>query len=228
VVKNAVNYPGLTNQPDQGTSRWPLVGLIRPFLRAQFGQPRGMVGAIAGRLMARDKSNTERIRWTLSLLDLKPEDRVLEIGFGPGIAVEQASRIASDGFVAGVDHSDVMLRQAVRRNARAIDDGRVALRLASAAQLPQFDGPFDKIFSINSIHFWENPVESLRGLRELLKPSGLIAVTLQPRSRTATDETTRIIGEELVGKLERAGFSRCRLELHAIKPVVVACALGSR
>ena len=227
-MKNAVNYPGLTNQPDQGTSRWPLVGLIRPFLRAQFGRPSGLFGAIAGRLMARDKANTERIRWTLSLLDLKPEDRILEIGFGPGIAVERASQIASNGFVAGVDHSEVMLRQAVRRNARAVDNGRVALRLASAAQLPQFDEPFDKIFSINSIHFWENPVESLREMRELLKPSGLIAVTMQPRSRTATDETAKIIGQELVTKLERAGFSHCRLELHAIKPVVVACALGRR
>ena len=227
-MKNAVNYPGLTNQPDQGMARWPLVGLIRPFLRAQFGRPSGVFGSIAGRLMARDKSNTERIRWTLSLLDLKPDDRILEIGFGPGIAVEQASQIASKGFVAGVDHSEVMLRQAVRRNARAIDNGRVALQLASAAELPRFGEPFDKIFSINSIHFWPNPIESLKEMRELLKPSGLLAVTMQPRSRTATDEATKIIGQELVTKLERAGFSDCRLELHAIKPVAVACALGRR
>jgi hypothetical protein len=65
-------------------------------------------------------------------------------------------------------------------------------------------------------------------MRELLKPSGLLAVTMQPRSRTATDEATKIIGQELVTKLERAGFSDCRLELHAIKPVAVACALGRR
>ena len=36
-------------------------------------------------------------------------------------------------------------------------------------------------------------------LRGMLEPGGLIAVTIQPRSRNATDETTNLIGEELVG-----------------------------
>jgi SAM-dependent methyltransferase len=130
-------------------------------------------------------------------------------------------------MVAGVDHSAVMVRHASKRNARAIRDGRVELRLGSADELPAFDQPFDKIFSINSIHFWENPVESLKRIRQLLKPGGLVAITLQPRSRNATDEAATVIGEELVGNLERAGFSQCRLELRRINPAVVACALGT-
>jgi ubiquinone/menaquinone biosynthesis C-methylase UbiE len=177
--------------------------------------------------MARTKSNTERTRWTLSLLDLKAEDRVLEIGFGPGIAVELASRIASNGLVAGVDHSEVMVRHAIKRNARAVRDGKVVLKLGSAGQLPVFEQPFDKIFSINSIHFWENPVDSLARMRRLLRPGGILAVTMQPRSRNTTEESTKAIGEELVAKLEQAGFSRCRLELRHIDPGVVACALGT-
>jgi ubiquinone/menaquinone biosynthesis C-methylase UbiE len=202
------------------------VRFIRPFLRAQFGQPSGWFGRIAGRIMERDKGNNERIRWTLSLLDLREGDRVLEIGFGPGVAIEQVMRTASRGFVAGVDHSDVMLRLANRRNAAAVRRGQVALQLASASQLPSYDQPFDKIFSINSIHFWEDPVECLRRMRALLKPGGLIAITIQPRSRTATDDTTHVIGRELMAKLEAVGFTNCRLEIRNIKPVAVACALG--
>ena len=73
--------------------------------------------------MAYRPSNQDRIRWTISLLNIKPDDRLLEIGFGPGFAIELVSKITSEGFVAGIDHSEVMVRQASKRNARAIREG---------------------------------------------------------------------------------------------------------
>ncbi len=221
-----VKYPGLANQPDMGRPAGPMVRLLRPLLRAQFGQPSGIVGEVVGTLMAHAKSNTERARWTLSLLGIRPADRVLEIGCGPGVALAAASRMVPRGIAVGIDHSDVMVRQAIRRNVRAIRDGRVRVHLSSAEQLPSFDQPFDKIFAINSVHFWKDPVESITNLRRLLAPGGVLALTLQPRSRNATDETTTIIGQELMAKLQLSGFTDCRLELRHMKPVVVACALG--
>jgi ubiquinone/menaquinone biosynthesis C-methylase UbiE len=152
---------------------------------------------------------------------------VLEIGFGPGIAIDQAARIATGGFVAGIDHSAVMVRQASRRNAEAIQRGRVALQLGTASAPPAFAEPFDKIFTINSIHFWTDPVECLRKLRKLLKAGGRIAITIQPRSRNATDATTTVIGEEIARKLEEAGFSDCRIEIKNLAPRAVACVLAT-
>lgn len=222
----SMDYPGLECQPDNGDQRSRFFRALRRFLRTQFGRPRGFWGHVAGRIMACTPSNHERSRWTVSLLDLQRKDRVLEIGFGPGIAIQAASSIATEGFVAGVDHSEVMVSHAARRNARAVRDGRVALRLGSVAQLPSFDEPFDKVFTINSIHFWDDPVARLRALRDLMKPSGLIAVTIQPRSRNANDEITAQIGHEVVANLERAGFSDCRLEIKQSMPVSIACALG--
>jgi len=225
---NAIfQYPGLHNQPNEGAVRGPLFQAVRRFLRAQFGHPAGVWGSIAGRVMAATPSNNDRIRWTLGLLDIKPADRILEIGFGPGIAIALASELAPHGFVAGIDHSDVMVRQAARRNAAAVLAGRVALLQGAAGNLPSFDKPFDKIFTINSLHFWSDPIACLRQLRGSLKPGGLVAVTLQPRSRGATNEATNVIGKELVMNLERAGFSRCRLETKRAQPVSVVCALGT-
>ena len=100
-----------------------------------------------------------------------------------------------------------MLRQATRRNAQAVKDGRVVLAQASAATPPTFDQAFDKIFTINSIHFWDDPVACLKKLRRLLRPGGLMAVTLQPRTRSATDETTAILGEEIAEKLKHPVLS---------------------
>ena len=65
--------------------------------RNQFTKPTGAMGWIAGRVMA--MKNGHRSEWVFSLLDLKPTDRVLEIGFGSGTDIARASRIAA--FVAG-------------------------------------------------------------------------------------------------------------------------------
>jgi ubiquinone/menaquinone biosynthesis C-methylase UbiE len=178
--------------------------------------------------MAAAPSNNDRIRWTLGLLDIQPSDRVLEIGFGPGVAIAQASQLAANGFVAGVDHSEVMVRQASRRNARGVGEGRIALLQGSAEALPSFGQPFDKIFTINSIHFWSDPVACLHRLAACLTPGGVLAVTLQPRSRNATDAAATAIGQELVQNLERAGLVHCRLETRAAKPASIVCALGTR
>jgi ubiquinone/menaquinone biosynthesis C-methylase UbiE len=176
--------------------------------------------------MARTRSNHERAQWTISLLGIKPGDRILEIGFGPGIAIELASRLTGDGRVVGLDHSAVMIRQAAQRNAVAMRDGRVELHLGSVAELPRFEELFDKIFTINSIHFWEDPLQRLTDLRRVLKPGGMIAVTLQPRSRKATAATTSLVGNELADKLRSAGFTQVTVDIRATRPLPVACVRG--
>ena len=89
----------------------------------QFSRPTGLFGRLAGLIMATRPSNLERNMRTLALADIQPDDRVLEIGFGPGIAIERAAELAKRGKVIGVDHSELMLRQASRRNAIAIAGG---------------------------------------------------------------------------------------------------------
>jgi SAM-dependent methyltransferase len=121
-----------------------------------------------------------------------------------------------------------MMRQALRRNASAVAQGRVHLTCASSARLPVFDEPFDKIFTINSIHFWHRPEDCLRSLYELLKPGGLIAITVQPRSRSATQETAKAIGDELFVALSRVGFVGCRLEVRPAERTSIVCALGRK
>jgi hypothetical protein len=76
-VKTTLKYPGLQHQPHAGARQGWVVHTIRRFLRAQFGQPAGFWGNIAGKIMARAPSNQERIQWTLALLAIKPDDRIL-------------------------------------------------------------------------------------------------------------------------------------------------------
>jgi SAM-dependent methyltransferase len=192
---------------------------------AQFRCPGGFWGPIVGWIMASRSSNRRRNAWAVSLLDVQRSDRVLEIGFGPGIAIQELSRLAVEGQVCGLDHSARMLHQASRRNAAAILAGRVSLSLGSVESLPVFDAPFDKILAVNTVMFWDHPVRRLEDLRHLLRAGGRIAIAHQPRGPGATDATAWTKGEEIAATLSRAGFSDVRTETMALRPAVV-CAIG--
>jgi SAM-dependent methyltransferase len=195
-------------------------------VRAQAGRPTGLGGRAVGLLFAYRSSNRRRNVWAVSLLGVKPQDRVLEIGFGPGIAIRELARFATEGYVCGIDHSELMVRRAKRRNAEGIRRGVVDLRLGSAENLPTFAEPFDKVLTVNAMMFWRDPVARLVELRSLLRGGGVLAVVHQPRGAGAAgDDVAAAKGRELEAALGQAGFSEVRIETMALKPTVV-CVLG--
>jgi SAM-dependent methyltransferase len=191
----------------------------------QAHHPRGAAGRVTGWEMAHRPSNRQRSGWVVSLLAVQPADQVLEIGFGPGLAVAELAR-AGAGHVSGIDHSGVMLRQASRRNAAAIRAGRATLINVPVDQLPAaLDGPFDAILAVNSLGFWPAPAERLAELRRRLAPGGRIAIASQPRCPGATADTSRSAADEVENLLRSAGFTQMRTEtLHLSPPVVCVLA----
>ncbi|MDP4509511.1 class I SAM-dependent methyltransferase [Nonomuraea turcica] len=200
------------------TLKRSILALVR-----QFGHPRGTAGNVAGWVMAHRASNRQRNSWVVSLLDVRPTDRVLEIGFGPGLAIAELSRrVGPSGHVYGVDRSDVMLRQATKRNAAAVQAGRVTLTLGSVEQLPPaLDGPFDIILAVNSLGFWTAPAERLDDLRRRLTPGGRIAIASQPRCPGATRSTSLEAARNITTLLQDAGFTKTRTEILDLGPPVV-------
>ena len=192
--------------------------------RQQFARPTGRFGWLVGHLMA--WKNRERSEYVFSLMELQPKDRVLEIGFGSGTDIRRASREVA--FVAGVDHSDIMLRQAIRRNAEQIGEGRVDLQLASAERLPYPDASFDKAYAINVGQFWKDPVAALSEVARVVKPGGLAVVAIQPRNKGATEDAAHAVGRSMAGALQKAGFSEVRTDSRPMRPVSTVCALALR
>ena len=199
---------------------------LRAWLVAQFAHPRGFWGHVAGWIMAHRRSNIARNRWTVALLDIRPGERVLEIGFGPGIAIQAIAARLAGGQVLGVDHSAVMVHQATRRNARAVAEGRVRLIRGDVADVPAEAGSFQKVLAVNTAMFWREPVARLRELRGRLAPGGTLALTLQPRAPKATDEDAQRAGERLAEQLREAGFAQVRIETLPLRPVSAVCVLG--
>jgi cyclopropane fatty-acyl-phospholipid synthase-like methyltransferase len=193
----------------------------------QFRMPRGVFGVLVGRLMSKRSMNHERSVWTVDLLDLQPGDRVLELGYGPGLGIEAAVGHLSTGRVVGIDHSATMQKMASKRLRALNTRVEVELRLGNVEAPLGNIGEFDKIFSCNVWLFWKDPVQVLKTLRGHLAPGGTIAVTHLPKQTGATRETTMKAGALISAQLSEAGYSQVRQELLDREPVPVVCVLAS-
>ena len=178
---------------------------------SQFRQPRGWLGRLVGWIMATRPSNLARNRWTVELLALAPRHRVLEIGYGPGVAVFMVAAKLTDGRIEGWDHSATMWNVARRRNSLAVAQGRVSLSHGGLEALDTLSGPYDRVYSVNVAQFWPERVTVYKNIRRLLSPGGYVVSTFQPRGRAVSDADALSFGEKLIADMRAAGFVNVEL-----------------
>lgn len=196
---------------------------MKGYLTSQFGHPRGIVGWLVGQIMAYE--NRDRIAWTIAKLDIQPDDQLLEIGIGTGLGIELATEQASEGFVAGIDISETMIRQASRRNAALIHAGRVDLRHGDASALPYEANRFDKLIAINSLHHWADRTAGLRESWRVLKPGGRITIVEQPHG-LRPEAALKRRGEQILARLSAVGFGEVALSCESLNNGPVIYAIG--
>jgi SAM-dependent methyltransferase len=201
---------------------------LRAKVRSQFRHPTGVLGHLAGAIMARRPSNRRRNAWTLEQLAIQTDDHILEIGYGPGRSITHAAALAPNGRVVGVDHSVVMWRQASRRNRATIAAGSVELRRGTIDDLADLPGYFHKVLAVNVFIFWPDPVAVLRHVAALMVSRGILALTVQPRGRNATAEDAQRAGRHMAAALREAGFVEVVVRTLPLTPVDAVCALGRR
>ena len=200
---------------------------LRRHLVRQFHHPSGPLGRLVGRVMATRGANVQRNRWAVDQLAVRPTDRVLEVGFGPGVAIEALVARVTDGVVHGIDHSEVMVRMAARRNATALAAGRLRLTRASVADLDDELAPLDLVLAVNNLGMWPDPPAQLERLARLVRPGGRIAIGSQPRTPDADADTARRAGEEVAGLLAEVGLADIETRQLDLEPPMVLV-IGTR
>ncbi|NMC35838.1 class I SAM-dependent methyltransferase [Candidatus Beckwithbacteria bacterium] len=155
------------------------------------------------------KLNQKQNQWVLSLLDLQKDDKVLEIGFGPGLNLQ---KIALTNKVWGVEISKTMLQIAQKKNKALIDSGKLQLQLAPAEQLPFVANFFDTVISVHVIYFWPDLEKVFREIRRILKPSGLFVLYFVYPTIISGSHFILRKPEEIMISLKKSGFKKITLK----------------
>jgi ubiquinone/menaquinone biosynthesis C-methylase UbiE len=109
---------------------------------------------------------------------LRPGQRVLDLGCGPGtITVDLARRVSPGGSVLGIDPADDVVARARRNHADTGDaELDVTFAVGDAYALEHAPGTFDVVHAHQVLQHLTDPVRALREARRVLRPGGLLAV----------------------------------------------------
>jgi len=144
----------------------------------QLRRPSGLLANLTGNQM--NISNDSLYKLVISQLELKEGEHLLEIGFGNGKFFPELYENAGRILISGVDLSNEMVNQAIKKNLSLFESGRLRVHVGSSENLPFEDNCFDKIICINVIYFWEVPEIHLKEIYRVLKPGGILFTGFRP------------------------------------------------
>lgn len=198
---------------------YPTQSKIKQFLFTQFGKPTGKVGRLIGIVM--QFKNRKRINWALKLVNVQPNDKILEIGFGPGIAINQMAKKTHSGYIAGIDHSAEMFKLAYQRNSKYIQsyEHNVELHCVSLNEYQYPVSFFNKVLAINVSMFWYDKTVHFKNIKIMLKSGGKLFLIHQPRN----NESIESIIEDTESSLNEAGFQNITVYKEKMKPADALC-----
>jgi len=204
--------------------------LFEKLMARQLGNPAGIVSGLVASMM--NRTNDHLGKMTIQLLEIRPSDRVLEIGFGGGGALDRMAKLLQDGRVCGIEISEAMLKRARKKFDRFIFQGKMELKEAHSAKIPYENGFFDKAYSINCIYFWPDPIVDLKEIRRVLKVGGRVILSVRPKEVLENFPPARhgfaiYSDSQLQNLLNEAGFSDIKIEQRKDAPLYATFAIAT-
>ena len=147
-------------------------------IAAQLRKPYGEVGNEVAEKM--NEGNREMNLGTIEMLDVSEGDRILEIGMGNGFFVKDILNAAANVAYIGCDYSEDMVRLASELNGDFVKGGQAEFIHCSADGIPIPDHSVDKLFTVNTLYFWEDQGQTMAEFYKVLKPGGLLLITIRP------------------------------------------------
>lgn len=184
--------------------------ILKKTLAKQLGQPHGILGTVI--LRALNKKNTAIITETINLLDLKPNDTFLDIGFGGGLSFEIMENEYPDVKMHGLEISENALKRSKNKFKSAIKDNKLELKEGSVHRIPYPDNHFNHIISINTVYFWEDVPDAFTEVKRVLKPGGTFVLSIREKETLKKIKATKYgfhfyETEDLIDALETTGFT---------------------
>ncbi|MEU6665890.1 methyltransferase domain-containing protein [Streptomyces sp. NPDC046727] len=145
---------------------------------------------------------TNRQDEVLEVLDVRPGDRVLEVGFGPGGLLRLLVSRTEAAHIVGVDPSPTMRAAATRPNHAAVRSGRMTLVLGTAERTGLADQSVDRVASVNNVDLWSDLEAGMRELHRVVRPGGKVVVAWHGGSSPGRIERRLRMPEAKLARIE--------------------------
>lgn len=146
-------------------------------LAQHLANPEGEKGIEIGEMM--NATNIGMTLESIKALLIEDNEHVLEIGHGNAGHVKSILSRAQNIKYTGIDISETMHHEARKLNENCKDQADFVLY--EGEKLPFGDKAFDKIFTVNTVYFWKQPVEYLNEIYRVLKKTGTFVLTFGQR-----------------------------------------------
>lgn len=184
-------------------------------LAKHLSRPDGLLGRLTARMM--NSTNAIMLSNTINILAPEKTHTTLDIGFGGGDSLAALLDKVVSGTVHGVEVSDTMIESAEKRFAAFIASNKIMIHKASIEALPFNDQTFDRICSMNTIYFWEQPEKACRELYRICKDNAYVVIAFRPRHDIEDMAFTRYgfnlyDDDQVTSMLQNAGFHSVELK----------------
>lgn len=126
---------------------------------------------------------SKRLQKIVDELGVRPDDRVLEIGCGHGVAATMACERLESGRLTAIDRSAKMIEAAARRNAAHVEVGKAEFLVASLEDVDFGDRRFDLVFAVRVGLFHREPQRAQALVEPWLAPAGRVRAFFDPPAR---------------------------------------------
>lgn len=198
-----------------------MLSRARAALGAQLRFPTGLAGRAIARLLGPLNSQSNAL--AIDALAIADDDRILELGFGPGDALRSIAQRWPAIHRIGIDHSPAMLSQASKRLRALGPKGAATLLLARFGALPFRDEVFDKLLAVHVAYFFAPAGTELKEAYRVLRRGGRMALLVTGKAAMAnwrfdTVASHRLLDrEDIVHDLTCAGFQPEGITVTAIR-----------
>jgi ubiquinone/menaquinone biosynthesis C-methylase UbiE len=149
-------------------------------LGRQLMKPNGEFGLQVGENM--NSSNNSIYDFVLSQLEIADESEILEIGFGNGKFINKYFEINPNIRFSAIDFSEIMCSEAKLINEDLINDNKLVIKCEDSMSMSFTKDSFDIVVTINTVYFWEQIEEQLKGIKRIMKNGGLLLIGYRPKS----------------------------------------------
>jgi ubiquinone/menaquinone biosynthesis C-methylase UbiE len=176
-----------------------------------FKKPAGFFGRLLAKGMA--WGHKDFYLNTAKVLNLKNDDRYLEIGFGSGLFIKKYAFHVEK--IAGIDYSEDMVNLAKDINKDIVRSGKAELKKVDSAALPYKNNEFSAVALIETFYFLPEPKASLEEMFRVLSPGGRLVIEMAYNKDDGLDHTRDIkkmnlnlySSDEVSNMLKQTGFT---------------------